>query len=140
MTETIAVIISILILIFIFLMIIYLHFDRSRFQLEQQFRCIKKDIEEMLEGTAVYDEFCNARGVYGKICVLSKVCKEPYCEDLHVYFDVHNELAYKHNEMMQQNIFRGIAGKMGFKEYPVMRYSDELVLTSLDGKRTVKYD
>ena len=140
MTETIAVIISILILIFIFLMIIYLHFDRSRFQLEQQFRCLKKDIEELLEGTAAYDDFCNSKGTWAKICVLAKVCKEPYCEELHTYFDVHNELAYKHNEMMQKNPFRSIAEKMGFKEYPLMRYSDELVLTSLRGNRTVKYN
>ena len=140
MTQTIAVIISILILIFIFLMIIYLHFDRSRFQLEQQFRCLKKDIEELLEGTDAYDEFCNTKGTWGKICVLAKVCKEPYCDELHTYFDVHNELAYDHNEKMQKSIFQGIARRMGFKEYPIMRYSDELILTSRSGNRTVKYN
>lgn len=135
MTHTIAVVISILILIFIFLMIIYLSYDRSRFQLEQQFTCIKKEIRHILENTDAYDRFCSARGNWGKIKVLSEVCKKPYCEELHTYFDVHNELAYQHNEKMQKGLFHGVARIMGFKEYPLMRYSDELVLTSLSGRK-----
>ena len=138
MTETIAVAVSILILIFIFLMIIYLNYDRSRFALEQQFRCLKKEIANLLENTDAYDRYCAAKSTRGKITVLSEVCKEPYCEDLHTYFDVHNELAYSFNEKMQNSIFRGIARLMGFKEYPYMRYSDELILTSRSG-RTVKF-
>ena len=138
MTQVISVVISILILIFIFLMIIYLNYDRSRFQLEQQFRALKKEIQQILEGTEAYDRFCSAKSTWGKINVLSEVCKEPYCDVLHTYFDVHNELAYKHNEKMQKSAFRGIARIMGFKEYPLMRYSDELILTSFSG-RTVKF-
>ena len=138
MTNTIAVVISILILIFIFLMIIYLNYDRSRFQLEQQFRSVKKEIQRILEGTEVYDRFCSARSVWSKIKVLSEVCKEPYCEDLHTYFDVHNELAYEYNEKMEKGLFHRVARLMGFKEYPIMRYSDEVVLTSRTG-RTVKF-
>ena len=140
MTQVISVVISILILIFIFLMIIYLNYDRSRFQLEQQFRCIKKEIGHILENTDAYDRFCSARTVRDKINVLSEVCREPYCGELHTYFDVHNELAYSHNEKMQKGVFHRTARLMGFKEYPIMRYSDELVLTSSDGKRTVRYD
>ena len=129
--------ICILIILFIFAMIIYLAYDRSRFQVEQQYSYLKNEIEEAVSQTPVSDEFHNTRNIRKKLILVSRVCKDPVFNDLHQYFEVHNELAFDYNEKLQKNIFRGVAKLMGFKEYPIFRYTDDIVLKSKYGNRTI---
>lgn len=132
------IVIDILIIVFIFLMIIYLTFDRSRFRIDQQFRYLQPEIREAAVWTEIALELHRCKKVRSKIELLSQVCKDPVFTVFHPYFDVHNELAFSYNEKLQKNIFRGIARLMGFREYVLFRYSDDIVLTSRQGNRTIR--
>ena len=131
------IVIDIAIILFIFLMIIYLTFDRSRFRIEQQFRCLRAELTEAAAHAKNPVRLQDKGKTREKLELLSGICKDPVFEDFHTYFEVHNELAYEYNEKLQINIFRGIARLMGFKEYPVLRYSDDIILTSRHGSRTI---
>ncbi|MBQ6369558.1 MAG: hypothetical protein IJJ17_05745 [Parasporobacterium sp.] len=129
--------ICIVIMLFIFLMIIYLNYDRSRFQIEQQYRAVRPEIKKAVSGTRIAEDLRKEKKVRNQIAVLARVCRTPVFEDFYTYFDVHNELAYAHNEKLQKSIFRGLARLMGFREYALFRYSDDIVLTSRQGNRTI---
>lgn len=129
--------IDILIILFIFLMIIYLTFDRSRFHIDQQFRYLKKELTEAAAQAEKPVDLQDKRKIREKLELLSGICKDPVFEVFHPYFEVHNELAYEYNEKLEKSIFRGIAKIMGFKEYPVLRFSDKIVLTSKSSGRTI---
>lgn len=129
--------IDIAIILFIFLMIIYLTFDRSRFRIDQQYRYLRKELAQAALQAETPVRLEDRRKIREQMELIAGICKDPVFEDFHPYFEVHNELAFAYNEKLQQNIFRGVARLMRFREYPVFRYTDNIVLTSRRGGRTM---
>ena len=132
------IVIDIAIILFIFLMIIYLTFDRSRFRIDQQFRYMRPELTLAAAGADPPVDLGSTRRIREQAELIAGVCRDPVFEGFHPYFEVHNELAYEYNEKLQSSVFRGVARLMGFQEYPVFRFTDDMVLRSRNSGRTMR--